>query len=644
MKKLYYGAAYYPELWDEKDIEVDIQYMKKVGIDVVRMGEFAWSKFEPQQDQIDTSFFVNIINKLNENGIKTIFCTPTPTPPIWMTHGHSERLFVNKDGERMGHGSRQHCCTNNDYFINRVKIIVEAIAKDIGNLDGVIKWQIDNEFKCHVGECICDSCKAKWHIWLENKYKNIDALNKAWGTDIWSEKYLEFCQVPVPSKTPFLHNASLLQAYTKFTREKIAEFCHMQANIIRKYTDKPITHNSNMFFPLDNELLFKNLDFASFDDYPDCDHYKQMLFNYDLWKTVKPNVPFWVMETSPSHNGSLIWMEKPHNEGYLKAEAVAAYASGAEGFSHWLWRQQKTGCEITHGSILSAWGTPAIGYNEVLKVAKAKNDISDIILNSKPKQGKIAITYSDNAKSFLDIEPTDGNSYSSLISEWYERILDLKISRDCIHEGHNFDGYEILMSPFMQYISDDYINRALKYVENGGIWMIGPMSGYRTIEHTVPTNGGLGKLGELAGVDVEFVFPMSNAGISGEAFGIKANLGRVGCVLNPISSVPVGTICEGIGKNKAFITEKTFGKGKIVLIGALPIGEKGDEMLKRLIQHYLKTPSYYVTDGTIIVERENTHSEIIFAINMDGQGGNVVIDDKKITVNPYDYEIIQIAK
>ena len=91
--QLYYGAAYYPELWDEKTIEEDIRYMKKVGINVVRMGEFAWAKMEPKQDQIDISFFVDIIDKLYENGIETIICTPTPPPPIWLTHGHPERRY-----------------------------------------------------------------------------------------------------------------------------------------------------------------------------------------------------------------------------------------------------------------------------------------------------------------------------------------------------------------------------------------------------------------------------------------------------------------------------------------------------------------------------------------------------------------------
>ena len=46
-QKLYHGACFYPELWNEAVLEEDIHMMKETGINVVRIGEFAWSKMEP---------------------------------------------------------------------------------------------------------------------------------------------------------------------------------------------------------------------------------------------------------------------------------------------------------------------------------------------------------------------------------------------------------------------------------------------------------------------------------------------------------------------------------------------------------------------------------------------------------------------
>nr|WGD78839.1 beta-galactosidase [Bacillus subtilis] len=182
--------------------ENDIDIMREVGVNVVRIGEFAWSVMEPEEGKIDVGFFKEIIARLYESGIETIMCTPTLTPPIWFSHGRPERMHVNEKREIMGHGSRQHACTNNPYFRKKTAIITTAIAKELGRLPGLIGWQLDNEFKCHVAECMCETCLRLWHDWLKNRYGVIERLNEAWGTDVWSETYQTFEQVPQPGPYP----------------------------------------------------------------------------------------------------------------------------------------------------------------------------------------------------------------------------------------------------------------------------------------------------------------------------------------------------------------------------------------------------------------------------------------------------------
>lgn len=76
--KLYHGAALYPELWSRDVLMRDIAAMKEAGINVVRMGEFAWSVLEPEEGRIDVGFFAEVIGLLYANGIDTVMCTPTP--------------------------------------------------------------------------------------------------------------------------------------------------------------------------------------------------------------------------------------------------------------------------------------------------------------------------------------------------------------------------------------------------------------------------------------------------------------------------------------------------------------------------------------------------------------------------------------
>ncbi|MBE6811243.1 MAG: beta-galactosidase, partial [Ruminococcaceae bacterium] len=74
------GVAYYPEDWDVSEIEKDIKMMLKVGINVARIGEFAWSKMEPRDGEFDFSWLHYVVDKLKNAGIGVVMGTPTAVP------------------------------------------------------------------------------------------------------------------------------------------------------------------------------------------------------------------------------------------------------------------------------------------------------------------------------------------------------------------------------------------------------------------------------------------------------------------------------------------------------------------------------------------------------------------------------------
>lgn len=661
MHKLYYGAAYYPELWPEAVIAEDIRYMDKVGLNCVRMGEFAWAAMEPNEGEISLDFFVGIINRLHEHGIGTVFCTPTPTPPIWLSHGHPERMYTDNKGYPMIHGARQHSCTNNPYVRERGRIIVEACAQAVGRLPGVIGWQTDNEFKCHVGECCCAECARQWRDWLAARYGTIERLNEAWGAAVWSEAYQRFDQVPAPMATTMGHNSSLQTMYRIFGREKIAEYQREQVAIIRRYSDAPITHNSNRWFQLDNELMLRDLDFAAFDNYPDCDNWPEMMLDYDLWRNGKPGRAFWVMETSTSHNGGLWGYHKPHRTGYLAAEAVAAYASGAEGFSHWLWRQQRAGVEQNHGAVLSAWGRPTVGYAGVLAVSMARELLEPILTNSTPAQPEVAMTYSDRARAYFITEPYDMPHYVPLARQWHSLLLDAGLPRDAVFEGGSLEGYKLLTTPFVPYLSPEFLAKARAFVEAGGVWIAGPLTGGRTSEHTVPTDAALGALETLAGVETLFTYPLTNTGTVGKAFGHSAPLAWWGAVFAPKGATVMGTLVGGVTPGLAFITEHRVGKGKIVLLGAMPQDDAGAALLQAMFAHYADeagvTLRLETTPGTVAIPRTGEDGLFWVVVNMDGNGGTVTLPAAAtdllnhtrfpagpLEFSPYGWRVIKLCK
>ena len=102
------GVPHYPEHVDESYWDRDGARMAEAGFNVVRMGEFAWHIWEPYQGKFDFDLFDRAIAGLGRHGIKTILCTPTATPPRWLSMAHPEILRVDTNGKRASHGSRQH--------------------------------------------------------------------------------------------------------------------------------------------------------------------------------------------------------------------------------------------------------------------------------------------------------------------------------------------------------------------------------------------------------------------------------------------------------------------------------------------------------------------------------------------------------
>jgi len=615
LSKLYYGAALYPELWDKKTVEKDIKHMKNMGMNLVRFGEFAWSTFEPEQDHFNMSLITNTLELLKKYDMDVIICTPTPTPPIWMTHNHEERLHHNFEKKPLSHGSRQHICTNNSFFRKRAAKITEKIASVVKVYSNVIAFQLDNEFKCHVGPCYCDTCLELWHGWLEKKYKSITNLNEAWGTNVWSQSYLGFDQVVQPISAPFHHNSSLIRAYQQFSMEKIAEFAKEQANVIRSIMDIPITHNSGLSFELDNELLSRNLDFISFDTYASPDNYAEFMLNNDRWPYIKNSSrQYMLMETSTSYNGHTNEYGQLHPKGYVTAEAFATYASGAQAFNYWLFRGQRTGCEQPHGSVVSPWGDPTIGYTNVLETSNMLKEIEPILQSTEPIEDNIAITYSDRARSYFISEPGENYNYPEMMKDFYRNFLDIGIGRKLVPESHNLNNCSVLFTPFVHHISSEFLSRIQSFVEKGGIWIAGPMTGDRTAEHTWHTSKGLGGIGEIAGVENILQFPATNSKTFGEAFGHTIELGMMSTFFTAKEGTAVkGTVSEGQAKGNAFITEKQINKGKIVLVGSMPMGDEGKTLWKTLIKHYTSHLEFkndvVIEPGIVVIKRKNVRNQ-----------------------------------
>ena len=96
--KIRFGADYYPEHWPRERWETDAKLMEEMGLDVIRMAEFSWSKMEPSLGNYNFGWLDEAIEILARHGMKTVLGTPTATPPAWIIEQSPEILPVDSKG------------------------------------------------------------------------------------------------------------------------------------------------------------------------------------------------------------------------------------------------------------------------------------------------------------------------------------------------------------------------------------------------------------------------------------------------------------------------------------------------------------------------------------------------------------------
>jgi beta-galactosidase len=100
-----FGVCYYPEHWPQSQWERDAAMMADLGLTYVRIGEFAWSRLEPNPGEYNFDWLDTAIATLVDAGLKVVMGTPTATPPKWLVDQYPEILPVDPDtGRTRGFG------------------------------------------------------------------------------------------------------------------------------------------------------------------------------------------------------------------------------------------------------------------------------------------------------------------------------------------------------------------------------------------------------------------------------------------------------------------------------------------------------------------------------------------------------------
>ena len=264
------GVCYYPEHWPEAIWAADAARMTQAGITWVRIGEFAWSRIEPQPGSFRFEWLDRAIDVLSAAGLKIVLGTPTCTPPRWMLDRYPDMLALDAQGHPRKFGSRRHYCFSHDGYRTESGRIAEVLGDRYGRDARIHGWQIDNEYGCHdTILSYSDAARTAFQAWLARRYGTIDALNTAWGNVFWSMDYSRFDQLDLPNLTVTQANPSHTLAFRRFSSDQVVAYHEVQVTALRARTDAPLIHNyMGRVLDFDHFDVGASIDIASWDSYP----------------------------------------------------------------------------------------------------------------------------------------------------------------------------------------------------------------------------------------------------------------------------------------------------------------------------------------------------------------------------------------
>ena len=432
------GVSYYPDHWPEADWARDLDHIKACGIDVVRFGEFSWSWFESREGQFQWDEYDRFVELCRERELGLVLCTVTATLPPWLLKKHPDCRLVDANG---------HPCTSHRHFWSWNHRPSRAIAENtIRQLTRHFKghpsvqaWQIDNEPNLSERMEIYDFnpyTLADFRAWLRERYHDsLDALNRAWFTNFWSQRYSEWDEIGV--LVPQQCNPNHWLDFARFREANVAAMVHWQARLIREEdpgakvgTNIPETGCVQSFtLAQDYFEQAKGLDWVGTDLYAASGNRKADMegfgFNCDLMRSAAGKAKFIVAESQAGPH-QRTWPQGFAPEcwapDYMR-DCVRTYAEhGAEAVYFFLFRPAPGGYELGMNGLTAPDGGESDRTRMVRQIADHRPELF-ARRTRREKRPLAVIHYSRDSIRFLGFWPDSLQLLQASYRGWH-RLLD----------------------------------------------------------------------------------------------------------------------------------------------------------------------------------------------------------------------------
>lgn len=628
------GADYNPEQWPEATLAEDVALMQQAGFTFATVGVFSWALWEPTPGDYKFERLQSILDTLHEAGIMVDLATGTASAPPWLARLYPDAMPVTREGLQLSHGSRQTWCPSNPDFGERSLALVKELATRFGDHPAVRMWHVGNEFGCHNLMCFCGISADDFRGWLKDRYTTLDALNHAWGTTFWSQRYADWADVIPPRTTTAIPNPGAELDWRRFCSDASLRQYLAERDLLRSITpDIPITTNfmvGHAFDGLDYHQWAPHQDVISNDHYLGS-HLDQpeieLALSADIIRGLAGGNPWVLMEHSTS---AVNW--QPVNlakaPGQMLRDSLSHVARGADTVAFFQWRASRSGAEKYHSALVPHAGKDSCVWHEVCELGEVLGKISEV--EGSRTQSRVALVHNWDSLWTTDGDstPSEHHRYMTEVNRWYAACWRAGLSVQGVAPGDSLDGFDVILAPGLHVVTDAEIANITKAVESGAHAVITYFSGTVDELDHVRLGGYPGGFAELLGVHFDEFAPL----LPGQTAALRSTSERVQLAGNASGSIwtergraddgteVLADYADGPSQGSPAMTRRTVGNGSAWYVSTSPDDASIDSLIAALSDDSGVSPTVPgLPEGVDAVRRVGEQASYLFVLNHTDQ-------------------------
>lgn len=625
---LAFGGDYNPEQWPEEVWAEDMALMREAGVTMVSVGIFSWALLEPEPGVHDFGWLDRLLALLHANGIAVDLGTPSVVPPAWFYQRHPDALPVTKDGQRLAFGGRGAICHSSPDYRAAATDIATRLAERYADHPALAMWHVHNEYGAPVSECYCENSATDFRRWLRERYRSLDALNEAWGTVFWGQRYGDWEQIQPPRRTPTAGNPGQQLDFKRFTSDAMLANFTAERDILHRLSPGiPVTTNFmtalSQCQSVDYWAWGREVDLVSNDHYLVAEAERthvNLSMSADLTRSVAGGAPWLLLEHS---TGAVNW--QPRNiakrPGELARNSLAHVARGSEGAMFFQWRASRYGAEKFHSTMLPHAGTDSRIWRETVRLGADLGRLAEI--EGSRVRADVAVLWDWQSwwAQGLEWRPTEDNRADERADAWYEALFDRHLTVDFAHPEADLDGYPLVVVPALYLMSDAASANLRRYVERGGVLVVSYFSGVVDPTDTVHPGPHPGALREVLGLTVEEFLPLR----AGQRVALRGDVAMTGGgtlsgdvwaeAVVPRGAETVWRYTEGPAAGDAAITRNALGEGLAWYVSTRLAPADLDQVLTLACQDARLPDRAELPRDVEVVQRDGEHGSYLFVIN-----------------------------